>query len=85
MKFPAYGKTDADIFADNLLEVMQFVFNHTSFDPKDAMDQAVLAAYKPLGVEPGKVFDESSVAKLDGEMLREAALGVAEQARSAMT
>ena len=50
MKFPAYGKTDADIFAENLLEVMQFIFNHTTFDPEDAMDQAVLAAFKPLGV-----------------------------------
>ena len=66
VKFPAYGKTDADVFANNLLEVMQFVFNHTTFDPNNAMDQAVLAAYKPLGVEPGKVFDAAKVAKLDG-------------------
>jgi hypothetical protein len=51
-KFPPFGKTDADVFANTLLEVMQFVFNHTTFDPKNAMDQAVLAAYKPLGVEP---------------------------------
>jgi hypothetical protein len=44
-KFPAPGKTDADVFANNLLDVMQFVFNHTTFDPKNEMDQAVLAAY----------------------------------------
>jgi hypothetical protein len=31
VKFPAYGKTDGDVFANNLLEVMQFVFNHTTF------------------------------------------------------
>lgn len=61
-KFPAYGKTDADLFATNLLDVMQFVFNHLTFDPKNGMDQAVLAAYKPLGVEPGKVFDAAKVA-----------------------
>jgi len=69
-KFPAYGKTDGDVFANNLLEVMQFVFNHTTFDPNSAMDQAVLAAYKPLGVEPGKVFDAAKVAKLDGARFR---------------
>jgi hypothetical protein len=80
IKFPAYGKTDADVFANNLLEVMQFIFNHTTFDLKDDMDQAVLAAFKPLGVEPGKEFDESTVAKLDGEMFRKIAAEAAEQA-----
>ena len=69
-KFPAYGKTDGDVFATNLLEVMQFVFNHTTFDPNNAMDQAVLAAYKPLGVEPGRVFDAAKAAKLDGGQFR---------------
>ena len=70
VKFPAYGKTDVDVFANNLLEVMQFVFNHTTFDPSNAMDKAVLAAYKPLGVEPGKTFD---AVKLDGAMFRKVA------------
>ena len=79
-KFPAYGKTDGDVFENNLLEVMQFVFNHTTFDANDAMDQAILAAYKPLGVEPGKVFDASKVAKLDGVQLRKVADGVAKKA-----
>jgi len=27
--FPAYGKTDADVFENNFLEVMQFVFKST--------------------------------------------------------
>jgi hypothetical protein len=85
LDFPDYGKTDADVFADNLLEVMQFVFNHTSFDAKDPMDQALLATFKPLGVEPGKVFDDSAVAKVDGETFREVAIEVAKQARTAMT
>ena len=75
--FPAYGKTDGDVFADNLLEVMQFIFNHTTFDPNDEIDQALLALYKPLGVEPGKVFDTSHVAKLDGPMFRTVADKVA--------
>lgn len=79
VKFPAYGKTDGDVFANNLLEVMQFVFDHTTFDPNNAMDQAVLAAYKPLGVEPGKAFDAAKVAKLDGALFREVAAEVAKQ------
>jgi len=82
--FPAYGKTDGDVFANNLLEVMQFVFNHTTFNPNDAMDQAVLAAYKPLGVEPGKAFDAANVARLDGALFRKVANAVAEKARADM-
>ena len=46
---------------------MQFVFNHTTFDPNDKMDQAVLAALKPLGVEPGKAYDPNTVAKINGK------------------
>lgn len=65
IKFPAVGKTDADIFGNNLLEVMQFVFNHTTFDSKNKLDMAVLASYKPLGVVPGQTFDPASVAKVD--------------------
>ena len=79
VKLPAYGKTDGDVFANNLLEVMQFVFNHTTFDANNAMDKAVLAAYKPLGVEPGKAFDAAKVTKLDGAQFREVAAEVAKQ------
>ena len=56
IRFPAFGR-DADVFEKNGRYVMQFVFNHTTFDPNDEMDQAVLAALKPLGVEPGQYFD----------------------------
>ena len=73
IEFPPVGKTDADVFENNLLEVMQFVFNHTTFDPRNSMDQAVLAAYKPLGVEPGKAYDPTRVAKIDGKRIRETA------------
>ena len=69
--FPAFGKTDADVFGDNLLEVMKFVFNHTTFDPKDELDQALLAAYKPLGVEPGKEWDAAKAANIDGALFRQ--------------
>jgi len=80
VKFPAYGKSDADVFANNLPEVMQFVSNHTTFDPDNAMDQALLAAYKPFGIEPGKTFDGSKVAELKGSRLRKVANQVAQQA-----
>ena len=85
VNFPAYGKSDADVFANNLLEVMQFVFNHTTFDPDNAMDQALLAAYKPLGIEPGKVFDATKVAKLKSPRFREAANEVVKKALADMT
>ncbi len=72
-EFPPFGRTDADVFGDNLLQVMQFVFNHVSFDPDDEIDQGVLAAYKPLGVEPGKTYDASKVARIDGQRFRKMA------------
>jgi hypothetical protein len=93
-RFPAFGR-DADVFEKNFLEVMQFVFNHTTFDPNDKMDQAVLAALKPLGVEPGEVFDPTTrptagsparlwkakhkVAKIDGKKFREVAEKIAQE------
>ena len=78
-EFPPFGRTDFDVFEDNLLEVMQFVFNHTTFDPKDDHDQALLAAYKPLGVEPGKVFDPGAVAQIDEQQFRAVAQAVARE------
>jgi len=70
---PSVGATDFDIFENNLLEVLQFVFNHTTFDPTNEVDQAVLAAYAPLGVEPGKAWDPDGVAPIDGAKIRQAA------------
>jgi hypothetical protein len=84
-EFPPFGRTDFDIFEDNLLEVMQFVFNHTTFDPKDDHDQALLAAYKPLGVEPGKAFDARTVAQIDGQRFRTVAQSVAQGELARMT
>ena len=68
--FPEFGKTDFDIFENNLLEVMQFVFNHTTFDPNDPVDKAVLETYEPLGVVPGREYDPDAVADIDGEAIR---------------
>jgi len=65
-RFPEFG-SDFEIFEDRLLEVMQFVFNHTTFDSEDELDAALLALYEPLGVVPGQAFDQAKVAVLDGE------------------
>jgi hypothetical protein len=77
--FPAYD-TDIGTFQNNFREVMQFVFNHTTFDPEDAMDQGVLAALAPLGVVPGKEYDSDNVVPVDGQRLAAAALAVQQEA-----
>jgi len=77
--FPAYGKTDADIFENNLLEVMQFVFNHTTFDPNNQLDKEVLAAYARLGVEPGKEFNPKNVVKIDGKKFRDISIKIRDE------
>jgi hypothetical protein len=69
-EFPPVGKTDIDVFADNLVPVMQFVFNHTTFDAGDPLDQALLELYEPLGIVPGQAFDPAQAADLDSERLR---------------
>ena len=71
VQFPAYGATDQDTYGTNLLEVMQFVFNHTTFDSSNELDQALLAAYKPLGVEPSKAYDAAKVTQIDGATFRQ--------------
>jgi len=77
IQFPPVGKTDADVFGNNLLQVMQFVFNHTTFDPNNKLDQKLLAAYKPLGVVPGRAFDPDKVMKIDGARFRKTAERIA--------
>lgn len=47
----------------------QCVANHTTFDLDNAEDQAVLAAYKPLGVEPGINRNGLSSALLKEQLL----------------
>jgi hypothetical protein len=85
VKFPAYGKSDIDVFANNLAEVMQFIFNTTTFDPDNAMDQALLAAYKPFGIELGKKFDGSKGTELKDQRFRKTAEEVAKKALAGMT
>jgi hypothetical protein len=79
LDFPPYGKTDADIFENNLLEVMQFVFNHTTFDPDFELDQKVLALYEPLGIEPGKAYNPETALKIDGKKFRDISIKVRDE------
>ncbi|WP_170406976.1 DUF1214 domain-containing protein [Ruegeria arenilitoris] len=70
---PKYS-TDANVYAENFLEVMQWVFNYTTFDPdKYEMDKEALAALKQVGVEPGKDFDPNAPKTLDYKRLAETA------------
>jgi hypothetical protein len=80
-RFPAFG-SDLEIYEDRFLEVMQFVVNHTTFDPEDALDAAFLEALAPLGVLPGKTYYAEAVAKIDGRALRSKAQEVAQWAIS---
>jgi hypothetical protein len=82
-RFPDFG-SDFEIFEDRFLEVMQFVVNHTTFDPSDDLDAALLKILKPLGVEPGKEFDPDTVAEINGAALREAAERFAAQSLQKM-
>ena len=66
--FPTFGKME-DTYAKNFLPVVQFVFNHLSFDPNNEMDQAALAAMKTVGVEPGKTYHASGHGEVDGQQL----------------
>jgi len=75
--FPPVGATDFDVFGNNLLEVMQFVFNHETFDASNEIDQGVLAAYEPLGVAPGMEYDTDAVETIDGAQFRRIAEQVA--------
>lgn len=76
VKMPKYGN-DQMVFSNNFQEVMQFVFNHTTFDKNNEMDQAALAALKTVGVEPGKQYDAAKVPPLDGKRLAEVAAKIA--------
>ena len=77
--FPDYGATDADIFENNLLEVMQFVFNHTTFDTSAVLDKALLKAYEPLGIVPGKAYNPETSVKVDGKIFREVSLRIKDE------
>lgn len=70
VQFPNVSKTDPDMYGNNFLEAMQFVVNHTSFDPNNQVDNAFLAAMKPLGIEPGKTFDKNKAVNINGKRFK---------------
>ena len=76
--FPPFSDTSST-FSDHFLRVMQFVFNHTTFDPSNDMDQAALAALKQVGVEPGKQYDSHQTADVDGKQLGTVAAEIAKK------
>jgi uncharacterized membrane protein HdeD (DUF308 family) len=80
-ELPVFGKTNEETFGTNLLEVMQFIMNHTTFDPSVEMDHALLAAYEPLGVVPGKVSTEKTYT-VNGNLFREVARQLVEEAKT---
>ncbi len=59
--FPPVGATDTDVYANNFLDVMQFVVNHTTFHPDDPVDAALLTALEPLGIQPGKTNNTDAI------------------------
>ena len=75
---PAYSN-DARVFANNFQEAMQFVFNHTTFDPDNEIDQAALAALETVGVRPGKQYGAGQFPEIDGQQLAAVAAEVAEK------
>jgi len=79
IQFPSFTETDADIYEKSLLEVMQFVFNHTTFDPNFELDNEILAAYAPLGIEPGKEYNPENTVKIDGKKFREISIKVRDE------
>jgi hypothetical protein len=69
-QYPGVGKTDSDVYENNFVEVMQFVLDHTTFDPSNDVDAAFLSAMKSLGLEPGKATDQNMAARFDGKRFR---------------
>jgi hypothetical protein len=76
--FPPYSSA-SDTFTHHFLQVVQFVLNYTTFDADNKMDQAALAALKPLGVEPGKEYDADQIPEIDGKQFGAVAAEVAKQ------
>jgi hypothetical protein len=83
--FPDYGATDFDIYENNFLEVMQFAINHTTFEEDDEVDVELLAALKPLGVVPGRQYEATKVAPIDGARFRAVAERIAPEALAKAT
>jgi hypothetical protein len=81
LQFPAYG-ADKKTFTGNFLQVLQFVVNHTAFDPANELDREALAAFKKVGVEPGQTYNAEGVAMLDAALTGEVVDEVVKEAKA---
>ena len=79
--FPAFGKTDVEVFGTNLLEVMQFVMNHTTFDPSVEMDRALLRPMNRWVWYREKVYDPTEVPRIDLPYFSEVAQQLVDEAK----
>lgn len=77
--FPAFG-TDPLVFGSSFAEAMQFIFNHTSFDSNDELDQGVLSALKPYCIEPQQEPVADCEHQIDNERLAATAAAFREDA-----
>lgn len=83
--FPDVGQTNADVYENNFIEVMQFVVNHLTFDKSDELDIAFLEALKPLGIVSGKTYNHKNAIKIDSKKFRIVAEEIQHEYLSKMT
>lgn len=78
VQFPPFGQP-MTTFRSHFLDVMQFVLNHTTFDPADGMDRQALAALSPLGVIPGNSYPVGPEHQVDGGLFESVASEVRDE------
>jgi hypothetical protein len=84
VQFPPYGDTDTAVYADNFAEVMQFVVNHTTFDPDLEDDVRALSALAEAGIVPGQEQAAESKYRIDNQQLARLATEFAHSQRQIM-
>ncbi|APJ04302.1 DUF1254 domain-containing protein [Silvanigrella aquatica] len=66
VEFPHFSNTDIETFGNNFLEVMQFILNHTTFQPeKYQLDKELLESYQAIGIEPKKIWNPKNFRDVD--------------------
>jgi hypothetical protein len=70
---PAFGETDIAVYQNNFAEVMQFVVNHTTFDPTFADDVATIKVLAEVGIAPGQSMPTTGQYKINSDQLAQAA------------
>ncbi len=70
---PDFGETDIATYQNNFAEVMQFVVNHTTFDPEFSDDVATLKVLAEVGIVPGQSMPATGQYKINSDQLAQAA------------